>query len=303
MENIDQIQININSDNLWVVNFALGLVMFGIALDIKMSDFTNVFKYPKAVIVGVVSQIIFVPLVTFLLILIIRPYPSIALGMIMVAACPGGNVSNFMSKLAGGNVVLSISLTTISTFAALILTPFSFAFYGNLYPPTAEILKRISLDPIEVSKLVLLILGIPLILGTLLQYFKPILASRLSKIMKPVSVFIFLTFIIVAFLNNLDVFLDHVHYVFSLVLLHNALLFATGFFMAKSAGLNLLDQKTISIETGIQNSGLGLMLVFSFFDGLGGMAILVAFWAIWDIVSGLLLGYFFSFFKGRIRVA
>lgn len=300
MENIDQIQININSDNLWIVNFALGLVMFGIALDIKMSDFTNIFKYPKAVITGIVAQIIFVPLVTFLLVLIIQPHPSIALGMIMVAACPGGNVSNFMSKLAGGNLALSITLTTISTFASLIMTPFSFAFYGNLYPPTAEILKRISLDPMEVSKLVLLILGIPLFLGSLLQYFKPVFASRFSKIMKPVSVIIFLTFIIGAFLNNLDVFLNHVHHVFFLVLLHNGLLFATGFILAKTAGLNLLDQKTISIETGIQNSGLGLMLVFAFFGGLGGMAILVAFWAIWDMVSGLLLGFLFSFFKGKM---
>lgn len=300
MENIDQIQININSDNLWIVNFALGLVMFGIALDIKMSDFTNIFKYPKAVITGIVAQIIFVPLVTFLLVLIIQPHPSIALGMIMVAACPGGNVSNFMSKLAGGNLALSITLTTISTFASLIMTPFSFAFYGNLYPPTAEILKRISLDPMEVSKLVLLILGIPLFLGSLLQYFKPVFASRFSKIMKPVSVIIFLTFIIGAFLNNLDVFLNHVHHVFFLVLLHNGLLFATGFILAKTAGLNLLDQKTISIETGIQNSGLGLMLVFAFFGGLGGMAILVAFWAIWDMVSGLLLGFLFSFFKGKL---
>lgn len=300
MENIDQIQININSDNLWIVNFALGLVMFGIALDIKMSDFTNILKYPKAVITGLIAQIIFVPLVTFLLVLIIQPHPSIALGMIMVAACPGGNVSNFMSKLAGGNLALSITLTTISTFASLVMTPFIFAFYGNLYPPTAEILKRISLDPMEVSKLVLLILGIPLFLGTLLQYFKPVFASRFSKIMKPVSVIIFLTFIIGAFLNNLDVFLNHVHHVFFLVILHNGLLFATGFILARTAGLNLLDQKTISIETGIQNSGLGLMLVFSFFGGLGGMAILVAFWAIWDMVSGLLLGFLFSFFKGKL---
>lgn len=302
MENIDQIQININSDNLWVVNFALGLVMLGIALDIKMSDFTNVLKYPKAVITGLIGQLIFVPLVTFLLVLIIRPHASIALGMMMVAACPGGNVSNFMSKLAGGNLALSITLTTISTFASLVMTPFIFAFYGNLYPPTAEILKRISLDPMEVSKLVLLILGIPLFLGTLLQYLKPVFASRFSKIMKPVSVIIFLTFIVGAFLNNLDVFLNHVHHVFFLVILHNGLLFATGFILARTARLNLLDQKTISIETGIQNSGLGLMLVFSFFGGLGGMAILVAFWAIWDMVSGLLLGFLYSFYKGKLNI-
>jgi len=303
MENIDQIQININSDNLWIVNFALGLVMFGLALDIKISDFATILKSPRAVIIGVVSQIIFVPLVTYLLILVIRPYPSIALGMIMVAACPGGNISNFITKLARGNVPLSITLTTISTFAALVMTPFSFAVYGNLYPPTAEILKRVSLDPLEVTKLVMLVLGIPLFLGTLIQHYKPLLATRASKIMKPISVFIFLSFIVIAFLNNLEIFLNHVHHVFFIVVLHNAVLFATGFFLSRSGGLNLLDQKTISIETGIQNSGLGLMLVFAFFDGLGGMAILVAFWAIWDMVSGLLLGYLFSFFKGRIRVA
>jgi BASS family bile acid:Na+ symporter len=300
MEYIDQIQINYNADNLWLVNFALGMVMFGLALDIKLSDFAAVIKSPKAVIIGVLSQIIFVPLVTYLLILIIKPYPSIALGMIMVAACPGGNISNFITKLARGNVPLSITLTTISTFAALVMTPFSFAFYGNLYPPTAEILRRVSLDPLEVTRLVMLILGVPLFFGTLIQHFKPEFATRASKIMKPVSVFIFLTFVVVAFLNNLNIFLDHIHYVFFIVILHNTVLFATGFFLSRSTNLNLLDQKTISIETGIQNSGLGLMLVFSFFDGLGGMAILVAFWAIWDMVSGLLLGFLFSFFKGKL---
>jgi BASS family bile acid:Na+ symporter len=294
MMNIDDIRINFNSDNLWLVNFALALVMFGVALDIKISDFTSLIKSPKPVIIGIVTQFILIPLVSYLFILAVRPEPSVALGIMMVAACPGGNVSNFMTKMAGGNTALSVSLTAFATFAALVMTPLNFALYGNLYAPTAEILKSVSLNPLEVTKLVLLILGIPLFFGVLINHYKPKISKKISKILKPISVIIFLSFIVIAFLNNFDIFIKYVHLVLFIVLGHNALLLSTGFLSARFGGLDYIDQKTISIESGIQNSGLGLMLVFTFFDGLGGMALLVAFWAIWDIVSGLLIAFLWS---------
>ncbi len=294
MQNIDDIQINFNSDNLWLVNLTLALVMFGVALDIRVSDFTNLMKSPKAVIVGVISQFILIPVVTWLLILVASPVPSVALGMIMVAACPGGNISNFMTKMAGGNTALSISLTAFASLAALVMTPLNFAVWGNIYEPTRMILKSVSVEPSEVARFVLLILGIPLILGMVIQHYRSKLAGKASQFLKPVSILIFLSFIAVAFYNNLDIFLEHIHYVFILVIVHNALLLLTGFMFARVNRLSYLDQKTLSIETGIQNSGLGLLLVFTFFDGLGGMALLVAFWAIWDIASGLLIAYFWS---------
>ena len=294
IDSIDSIQINFNSDNLWVVNLTLSLVMFGVALDIKMSDFTNLLKSPKPVIVGIVSQFLLIPLVTFLMIIIIEPYPSVALGMIMVAACPGGNISNFMTKLAGGNAALSVSLTAFASLAALVMTPLNFAIWGSFYAPTSEILKNVEVAPVEVARFVLLILGIPLILGMMINNYHPVFASKTSRFLKPVSILIFLSFIGGAFYNNLDIFLTHIHYVFAIVIAHNTLLLLVGFFFARLNKLSYLDQKTLSIETGIQNSGLGLLLVFSFFDGLGGMALLVAFWAIWDILSGLLIAYFWS---------
>jgi len=294
MENIDAIQINFNSDNLWVVNLTLSLVMFGVALDIKVSDFTNLLSSPKAVIVGVLSQFVLIPLFTYLLIIATQPFPSIALGMIMVAACPGGNISNFMTKLAGGNAALSISLTAFASLAALVMTPLNFAIWGNVYGPTSAILKSVEVAPIEVARFVLLILGIPLVLGMVVNNYQPDLATRASRFLKPVSILIFLSFIVAAFYNNLDIFMEHIHYVFALVIAHNALLLLVGFYFARVNKLSYLDQKTLSIETGIQNSGLGLLLVFTFFDGLGGMALLVAFWAIWDIVSGLSIAYFWS---------
>jgi len=189
---------------------------------------------------------------------------------------------------------ISVSLTAFASVAALIMTPLNFAIWGSFYEPTAAILKTVEVDPLEVAKFVLLILGIPLVMGMIIQNYYPKTATRLSNVLKPVSILIFLTFIIVAFYNNLDVFMEHIHYVLLIVLLHNTVLFITGFYFAKINSLSYLDQKTLTIETGIQNSGLGLLLVFSFFDGLGGMALLVAFWAIWDILSGLLLAYFWS---------
>jgi len=294
IQTVDEIQINFNADNLWLVNLTLSLVMFGVALDIKVSDFTNLLKEPKPVIVGIISQFILIPLVTFLMIILINPTPSIALGMMMVAACPGGNISNFMTKLAGGNTALSISLTTFASFAALIMTPLNFAIWGSFYEPTATILKTVEVSPMEITKFVLLILGLPLILGMVINNYHPNMASKVSRFLKPVSILIFLSFIVGAFYNNLDIFMDHIHYVFILVIAHNSILLLTGFLFARANRLSYLDQKTLSIETGIQNSGLGLLLVFSFFDGLGGMALFVAFWAIWDILSGLLIAFFWS---------
>ena len=294
VQTVDDIQINFNSDNLWFVNLTLSLVMFGVALDIKMSDFTNLLKSPKPVIVGIISQFLLIPLVTFLMIIVVNPSPSIALGMIMVAACPGGNISNFMTKLARGNAALSVSLTAFASIAALVMTPLNFAVWGSFYEPTSVILRSVEVEPLEIARFVLLILGIPLILGMVINNYHPNMASRISRILKPVSILIFLLFIGGAFYNNLDIFMSHIHYVFILVVAHNSLLLLVGFLFAKINKLNYVDQKTLSIETGIQNSGLGLLLVFSFFDGLGGMALLVAFWAIWDILSGLLIAFFWS---------
>lgn len=294
IQTVDDIHINFNADNLWFVNLTLSLVMFGVALDIKISDFSNLFKSPKPVIVGIISQFLLIPLVTFLMIIFINPSPSIALGMMMVAACPGGNISNFMTKLAGGNTALSISLTAFASLAALIMTPLNFAVWGSFYEPTASILKTVEVSPMEIARFVLLILGIPLVLGMVINNYHPNMAGKASRFLKPVSILIFLSFIGGAFYNNLDIFMEHIHYVFVIVIAHNSLLLLVGFYFAKLNKLVYLDQKTLSIETGIQNSGLGLLLVFSFFDGLGGMALLVAFWAIWDILSGLLIAFFWS---------
>ena len=293
-EELDQVIINFDSTGLWVLNIALAVVMFGVALGIRVDDFKQLFKTPKLLLVGILSQFILLPLFTFILIIIVKPQPSIALGMIMVAACPGGNISNFMTHLAKGNTALSVSLTAFATFIAIFMTPFNFQLYGSLYEPTAQILKDVELNPFELIKLVLLILGIPLVLGMIFRYKNELLADKLSKVLKPFSILIFASIVVIAFSNNIDVFNNYIEYVLLLGICHNILAIFLGFMVAKLFKLSFFNQKTLAIETGIQNSGLGLLLIFTFFNGLGGMAILAAFWGIWHILSGLTLAFYWS---------
>lgn len=291
-EQLDALKINFDESGLWVLNITLAIIMFGVALGIRIEDFKRLFNNPKILLTGVFSQFILFPALTFLLIKAINPAPSIALGMMLVAACPGGNVSNFMTQMAGGNAALSVSMTAFATLVSLVMTPLNFQFWSSLYEPTAEILRTVEMDPFKLVKLVSLILGVPLILGMTLRHYKPKSALKIVKYLKPLSVIIFLLVLIIAFSQNLDIFTKYIHYVFYIVILHNIIGLVSGFYFAKMMKLNYQNQKTLSIETGIQNSGLGLLLVFAFFDGLGGMALLVAFWGIWDIASGLLLaGY------------
>ncbi|MGG6230560.1 bile acid:sodium symporter family protein [Tenacibaculum sp. SDUM215027] len=291
---IDNIKINFDTEALWMLNIALAIIMFGIALDIKIDDFKRLIKKPKILFVGLLSQFILLPLLTFILINIINPYPSFALGMMMIAACPGGNVSNFFSKMAKGNAALSVSLTAFSTLICLIMTPLNLQLWGSLYEPTNEILKSVSLNPFELFKLVLLILGIPIVLGMFVNHYHHEMAKKINKLLRPFSIFFFLLLIVIALYDNADIFKNYIHLVLFLVIFHNIYAFVIGYVTAKSFKLNKKDCKTISMETGIQNGGLGLLLIFSFFDGLGGMALLAAFWGVWDIFSGMMLATYWG---------
>ena len=292
--NIDEIRINFDTESLWILNIAIAIIMFGVALGITLEDFKRLIRSPKILLVGIFSQFLLLPAFTFLAIVFIKPHPSFALGMIMIAACPGGNVSNFYSKMANGNAALSVSLTAFATLIYLIMTPFNLQFWGSSYEPTNTILKTVELDPFAFFKLVLLILGLPLLAGIMVNQKFPILAKNIERVLKPFSMIVFITLIIGAFYENFDIFLDYIHLVAALVILHNIGAFIIGFYTAKAFGLEKREVKTISMETGIQNGGLGLLLIFGFFEGLGGMALLAAFWGIWDVFSGMALGAYWG---------
>lgn len=292
--NIDLVKLNFNPESLFVLNLSVGFIMFGVALELKVKDFKRIIQNPVSVGLGVVSQFFLLPFLTYILCLIWKPHPTMALGMILIAACPGGNISNFMSLWAKGNAALSVSLTAIATFAAMFMTPFNFMFYGTKYAP--DLVQTFHLDYGEMIKLVVILLGVPLVCGMLFNHYFPKITSKILKPIKMLSILIFTAIVIIAVKNNSEYFAEWVPVVIGLVFVHNLLALATGFGIGKIFKRNLQDCKTLSIETGIQNSGLGLVLIFDFFNGLGGMAIVAAWWGIWHIIAGLTTATLFSKF-------
>ena len=288
---IDTVLLNFSPGSLMLLNAILAIVMFSIALDLRPADFHALLRAPKPLVAGLLSQFVVLPVVTFLFILAVGPRPSIALGLILVAACPGGNISNFITHRAGGNTALSVSMTAVATVAAIVMTPFNIGLWGSLYTPTRKILQETAIDPVTVAVTVFLMLVLPLCIGILLNARKPDIAARIRRPMQMLSMVIFIAFIVIALAANWGFFLAYIGAVAALVIAHNALALGGGFATATLARVSPYDRRAITIETGIQNSGLGLILIFAFFHGLGGMAVVAAFWGIWHAVSGLGLAW------------
>ena len=287
---LDQAQIHFDEGSLWVMNIALGLVMFGIALNLTARDFKQLWLAPKPIIAGLISQFIALPLVTYFLVTWFNPPAGVGLGMIMVAACPGGNVSNFITQLAKGNTALSISLTALATAVAVLMTPLNFTLYASLWTPGSSLMQNVSVDVWSMAVLVGLLLGFPLGMGLWMRHSQPTRAKKLAFWINRGALLFFLGLIIAALLQNKAQIEAYSGLLFGYVFIHQGLAMATGYGMSRLFGLGVSNQKTLIIETGIQNSGLGLMLIFTFFNGLGSMALIAAFWGIWHLISGLLMG-------------
>jgi BASS family bile acid:Na+ symporter len=286
---LDSIELNFSPTGLLILNIALAFIMFGVALEIDVSNFKHIIKKPKSAILGFLSQFLLLPALTFLLIIIIDPTPSVALGMLLVSVCPGGNISNFISHLAKGNTALSVTLTALATVASLFLTPLNFAFWGNLYEKTSQIIMPIEINTWHMLRTVFILLGIPLVAGVSFARKFPAITQKITKPIKMLSILIFAGFVVVAFANNFNYFLKYIHLIILIVLAHNALALLTGFTVGTVFKIPRVDRRSITIETGIQNSGLALVLIFNpnLFNGLGGMAFIAAWWGIWHLIAGV----------------
>ncbi|HHT22691.1 MAG TPA: bile acid:sodium symporter family protein [Bacteroidales bacterium] len=299
LEQLDKVRLNFSDGGVVLMNIAIAFVMFGVALNIKLEHFKDLAKSPKTIILGVISQYVMLPLVTFLLVLLINPTPAVAFGMILVAACPGGNISNMISMLAKANVALAVSLTAFTTAFALIMTPFNFSFWGGLYASQSPYLVELVIEPSQIFQTIGIILGIPVALGIFVGARFPKFREKIQKPVRWASFFVLIGFIVGALAANIDHFMRYIHLVFFIVLIHNGLAFAVGYWFPKIFKEKTINSRTISIETGIQNSGLGLALIFNpkIFPPeleLGGMAFIAAWWGVWHIVAGSGLAWWWS---------
>ncbi len=294
MNPIDQVSLSFNPATLTLLNAVLGLVMFGVALELKVEDFKAALRTPKALALGLFGHHILFPAMTYVLISILQPIPSIALGMILVSACPAGHISNFLVHHSKGNTALSVSVSALSTVVALFMTPLNFAFWGNMHPITAGLMKEVAMSPWEMLEVIVILLGVPLVLGMWVARKYPAFAKKVEKPMKVLSFLILMAFIGGALAANFKHFMTYIQLVVGVVFVHNLMALASGYGLSALIGLPERDRRAITFEMGIQNSGLGLILIFNFFNGLGGMAIVTAWWGIWHIVAGLTLATFWK---------
>jgi len=267
----------------------LAFLLFGVALDIKKEDFSALFKSPKAIFVGLLIQLFFFPMLTLLMIYVAHPATSIAMGMVLVTACPSGNISNFTVHLAGGNTALSVTITSILSLMAVIITPLSYHFYSSFVPDAETFNAHIHLSFWEMAWTVTQLIAIPLLLGMYLRHRFPDLVHKIKKPVRILSLVIFFAFIIGGLSQNLDIAIRFLGKVFVLVFIQNILALVLGYAIARLFRLGERDSRTLSFEAGIHNTGLGLILIFNFFNGIGGMAMVAAFWGIWDMISAFLL--------------
>ena len=303
IEMLDSLDVHMGGNGgMIALNIVLAIVMFGVALGIKPRTFIDIIKSPRSVIIGILCQLILLPALTFLLTITFKDWlsPMISLGMILVASCPGGNISNFITSLSRGNTELSVSLTAFNTAACVFTTPLNFAFWGNMYINFADkrnmVLPDLQIPLSDVFVTIVILLGIPLVLGVLCAQYLPKVAKALKKPMQYLSIIFFVAMVCIAFGGNFGVFIKCIQYIFLIVLVHNLLALGIGFGTSTLLKMPYKDRRTITIETGIQNSGLGLALLLNpnifnpeIWANNGGMLVITAWWGVWHIISGLTL--------------
>ena len=296
---LDQTNIEMGDGGSLFLSVVLATMIFAVALGLRPSSFAFFKTDPKHYIAGAVAQLFGLPLLTLVLIQFLQPAPSLALGMILVACCPGGNVSNIMALFARANTALSVSMTATSSLAAAFLTPISILFWSSLYGPTHNLLTEIDFNPINFLIQSMFILALPICAGMLIAWKYPARATKMQRPLAMISGAALILIIIVTFYKFRDLLPKFGALIVPLVVIHNTAAFALGYTTGLLTKADIPTRRALTIEVGIQNSGLGFVLLVTQLAGLGGAAAITAFWGLWHIVSGLTIVGLFRYSDRR----
>ncbi|MBB3950068.1 bile acid:sodium symporter family protein [Aureimonas jatrophae] len=261
----------------------LGIIMFGMGLTLSLDDFREVARRPFDVGVGVLGQFLIMPLVAVLLTRVIPMPPEVAAGVILVGCCPGGTSSNVMTYLGKGDVALSLACTSVTTLLAPLVTPFLVWLFASQYLPV---------DAMSMFLSIVKVILVPLALGFALQKLAPSLVRVAEPALPLVSVAGIVLIVAAVVAVNQAAIAGSGLLIFAVVILHNGIGYALGFLAARACGLSLAKRKAISIEVGMQNSGLGAALASAHFSPLA--AVPSAIFSVWHNISGALLANSFS---------
>jgi BASS family bile acid:Na+ symporter len=274
-----------------ILSMVLATMVFSVALELRIEDFKRVAQTPKAVICGLIPQFLLLPVATWLVTLWLDLPPNIEAAMILVAACPGGSLSNVVTHIGRGNTALSVSISAVASIIALFATPFNFSWMIATNPETASWLKELSIDSSGIYISLFLLLGVPLCLGLLASHRLPQLTERIRKPLGQFSLIALLLFIVAGLIKERQLLTLGLLPTLLLVVLHNASGLFFGWATSKVMGVGEKDRRAIMIEGGMQNSGLALGIIAVQFNSDLGMVTLASLWGIWHIVSGMSLAY------------
>lgn len=300
MDPVDTLRINFNPDQMFILNMAMAFLMFSVALDVLPGDFKKVVDFPKSVGVGLLAQYLIFPLFTLGIIYLFQPPVSMALGMILVSMCPSGNMTNFLVHFAKANVALSVTLNAIIILSATVVTPAGFLFWSQFVPESEALRKSFELSFSDMAGIIVRLIIAPLLLGMFLNMRFPTFVARIRPWVQRLSLLIFFTILILALVGNRENVFNYLGMVFGIVAVHNFIALGTGYALGGLFKLPQQDRRTLAFEAGVHNTALGLLLIFQFFNGLGGMALVAAWWGIWDLVTGIGLA---GWWRGRQPVS
>lgn len=259
------------------VNILLGIVMFGMGMTLKLSDFKVVFTKPKAVIVGILSQFVIMPVLAFVLAFAFQLPAELAVGVILVGSCPGGTSSNVMTYLAKGDVALSVGMTACTTIMAPIVTPLLVLLFAG---------QTVDVDVLEMFLSIVQVVLVPIAAGFLINYFFEKVAAACASVLPLVSVVGISLIIMAVVAANQAKLLTVGPLIILVVMLHNVLGYTFGYLVGRALRLTKEQMRTLSIEVGMQNSGLASSLATVHFASMPLAAVPGAVFSVWHNISG-----------------
>lgn len=264
----------------------LMVMVYTVSLELRFEDFRYVARHPLAVGIGLLAQFALLPLATLGLTLLLDLPPATEAAMMLVAACPGGALSNVITALGRGNLALSLSISAASSVAALLLTPLNFSLMIAANPATAAWARSIAVNPADLVLSLVLLLAVPMSAAMITTTRAPAFAARIRKPLARASAVALGAFIVLAVARQWGLFLVELGRTLPLVVLHNGLGLALGWLASRAASLATADRRAVVIEGGMQNSGLALGIIAAQFDSDLAMVAVAGLWGIWHVVSG-----------------
>jgi BASS family bile acid:Na+ symporter len=272
-----------------ILSAVLACMVFSVALDLRVTDFRRVAEAPRAVVAGLVPQFVLLPVATWAATLALDLPPATEAAMMLVAACPGGALSNVITHLGRGNTALSVSISAVASLLALLLTPLNFTWMVTHNPVTAGWLRTLSIDASDIWFSLLALLALPMLLGLTVARQSPGLAARLRRPLGRFALVALAVFIVAGLWRERALLGAQIAPQMVVVVAHNAAGLLLGWLCATAFRVAERDRRAITIEGGMQNAGLALGIIAVQFGADLGMVIIASLWGIWHIVSGLAL--------------